>query len=111
MAEYGEWIRKGASLTAATAIEEYGVSEDFLFKGLKAGKLEGRNTSMWGNPTFKILCSQLELYVAEKFGKAYLLKANNQTELKHIKKEINKLTKAIKVLQKRKIELETALNK
>lgn len=32
-AEYGEWNRKGTTLSDVTAVAEYGVSKDFIFKG------------------------------------------------------------------------------
>src|SRR3990170_3717497 len=35
MAEYGEWNRKGATLSDVTATKEYGVSRDFIVKGIR----------------------------------------------------------------------------
>ena len=43
MAEYGEWNRKGATLSDATAKKEYGVDRDFIIQGIKAGSW---NTAM-----------------------------------------------------------------
>ena len=42
MAEYGEWNRKGAVLSDVTAHKEYGVTREFIVKGIQAGKLEYR---------------------------------------------------------------------
>jgi hypothetical protein len=42
MAEYGEWQRKGAILSDVTATKEYGVSQAFIVKGIRSGKLEYR---------------------------------------------------------------------
>jgi hypothetical protein len=42
MAEYGEWNRKGATLSHVTAKKEFGVDEAFIIKGINAGKLEYR---------------------------------------------------------------------
>ncbi len=50
MAQYGEWNRKGATLSDVTAKAEYGVSQDLIVKGIQAGKLEYRDGSVWGNP-------------------------------------------------------------
>jgi hypothetical protein len=36
MAEYGEWNRKGASLSDVTAQKEYGVTRDFIVEGIRA---------------------------------------------------------------------------
>ena len=60
MAEYGEWNRKGATLSDKTAKKEYGVSRDFIVKGIRVGRLEYREGSVWGNPYIRILRSQLE---------------------------------------------------
>ena len=68
MAEYGEWTRKGATLSDNTAKKEYGVDRDFIVEGIRAGHLEFRKGSMQGNPYIKVLRSQLEQYVAEEKG-------------------------------------------
>jgi hypothetical protein len=60
MAEFGEWNRKGASLSDATALKEYGVTRDFPVEGIRAGKLEHREGAIWGNPYLRVLRSQLE---------------------------------------------------
>ena len=111
MAEYGEWNRKGATLSDATAQKEFGVSRDFIVKGIRAGKLEYREGSIWGNPYIKVLRSQLELYIAEQYGPDRLSRGKNQTELRGIKKEVTALKKRLRELQARKAELETAMRK
>ncbi len=68
MAEYGEWGRKGATLSDATAQKEFGVSRAFIVKGIESGKLEYRAGSIWGNPYLRLLRSQLERYIAEQLG-------------------------------------------
>ena len=50
MAEYGEWNRKGATLSDVTATKEYVVSQAFIVKGIRSGKLEYREGAIWGNP-------------------------------------------------------------
>ena len=45
MAESGEWNRKGATLSDVTAQKEYGVTRDFIVKGVRTGKLECREGS------------------------------------------------------------------
>ena len=106
MAEYGEWNRKGATLSDATAKKEYGVDRDFIVKGIRAGKLEYREGVIWGNPYLRLLRSQLERYIAEELGQDRLSSVKKQTELRKIKKEIANLKKRLKELQARRIELE-----
>jgi hypothetical protein len=109
MAEYGEWNRKGATLSDVTAKAEYGVSRDFIVHGIQTGKLEYREGAIWGNPYLRVLRSQLEQYIAEERGEDYVRRVKNQTELRRVNKEIADLKKKIAGLQERKQELEASL--
>ena len=111
MAEYGEWNRKGATLSDVTATKEYGLSRDFIVKGIRAGKLECREGAIWGNPYLRILRSQLEQYIAEELGADRLSSGKNQTELRKIKKEMADLKKRLAELQARRTEIEQAIRK
>jgi flagellar motility protein MotE (MotC chaperone) len=111
MAEYGEWNRKGASLSDVTAKKEYGVDREFIIKGINAGKLEFREGSIYGNPYIKVLRRQLEEYIAEELGKEYLNKAKNRTELRKIKKEIAEVECRLASLKLEKTALERLLEK
>ena len=111
MAEYGEWNRKGATLSDVTARKEYGVSQDFIVKGIRAGKLEYREGSIWGNPYLRILRSQLEKYIALQFGSNHLAGSKAPTELRKVNKEIAGLRKKLAALQVRKTEMEKAISK
>ena len=111
MAEHGEWNRKGASLSDVTAQKEYGVSRDFIVQGIRAGKLEYREASLWGNPYLQVLRSQLERYIAKQLGSSHLATTKTQTELRKVKKEMAQLKKQLTVLQLRKAKLEQALEK
>ena len=111
MAEYGEWNRKGASLSDVTAKKEYKIDRDFIIKGIEAGKLEYREGSVWGNPYIKVLRRQLEEYITSELGPEYLAKATGKIELRKIKKEIAEIEQELRALQTRKAELEIILNK
>ncbi len=106
MAEYGEWNRKGATLSDVTAQKEYGISRDFVLKGINSGRLEYREGAVWGNPYLRILRSQLEKYVAAELGSPYLGGKKRQTELRAVKKEMADLQKRLDELQARRVELE-----
>ncbi|MCK4304083.1 MAG: hypothetical protein KAY24_07580, partial [Candidatus Eisenbacteria sp.] len=106
MAEHGEWNRKGASLSDATAKKEYGVDRDFIVKGIRVGKLEYREGAIWGNPYLRLLRSQLERYIAEELGADRLSSGKNQTELRKIKREMTALKKRLKELTARRTDLE-----
>jgi hypothetical protein len=106
MAEHGEWNRKGASLSDATAKKEYGVDRDFIVKGIRAGKLEYQEGTIWGNPYLKILRSQLEPYITEELGADRLSSGKKQTELRKIKREMTNLKKRLKELETQRTKLE-----
>jgi hypothetical protein len=108
MAEYGEWNRKGATLSDVMAKAEYGVNRDFIVKGIQTGKLEYRQGSVWGNPYLRVLRSQLEKYIAEECGEGYLLGVKNQIELRRVKKEISDLKKRLEGLQEQRNGLEAS---
>ena len=111
MAEYGEWNRKGATLSDVTAKKEYGVSRDFIVKGIRAGKLEYREGAVWGNPYLRVLRSQLEQFIAEKLGAGRVSSGKDQTELRKIKKEIADLKKRLAALQARQADIEKGMRK
>ena len=109
MAEYGEWNRKGATLSDVTAKKEYGVGRDFIVKGIRVGKLEYREGTIWGNPYLRLLRSQLEQYIAEEPGKDRLSSVKKQTGLRKIRKEIANLKnfhELARFVPKEKIDLE-----
>ena len=109
MAEYGEWNRKGAVLSDVTAQKDYGVTRDFIVKGIQAGKLEYREGAIWGNPYLRILRSQLEPYIVEQLGSEYLVSKKSKTELRAINKEIADLREKLATHEARKAKLERAI--
>jgi hypothetical protein len=105
MADYGEWTRKGAVLSDLTAQKQYGVSRDFIVQGIKSGKLEFREGSVWGNPYLRVLRSQLEAYIATQLGTQYLQNKKGQTELRDVNKKIAELKRTLTALEARRAEL------
>jgi hypothetical protein len=99
MAEHGEWNRKGATLSDVTAKAEYGVDRDFIIKGIETGKLEYRDGSIWSNPYFRVLRSQLEEYILAAFRQEHLTRIKNEFELRTIKKQISETKKKLKALE------------
>jgi len=111
MAEYGEWNRKGATLSDVTAQKEYGVSREFIVQGIQVGKLEYREGAIWGNPYLRVLRSQLEKYIAEQLGSNQLMVTKTQAELRKLNKEMAALKKKLIALQIRKVEIEKSISK
>ena len=109
MAEHGEWNRRGAVLSDVTAQKEYGVTRDFIVKGIRVDQLEFREGSRSGNPYLRILRSQLELYIVAQLGSEYLAVKKSQAELRSVTREIADLRRKLAALEARKAALERAL--
>jgi hypothetical protein len=106
MAQYGEWTRKGATLSDVTARKEYGVDSDFIINGINARKLEYREGAIHGHPYIRVLRRQLEAYIAEELGDDYLRTWQEKTELRDIVREIAELRKRLEELQARRAQIE-----
>ena len=106
MTEYGEWNRKGATLSHVTARKEYGVEWDFIVNGINAGKLEYREGAIHGSPYIRVLRRQLEAFVAAELGNDYLREWQEKTELREIKREVAQLRKRLDELAARRAEIE-----
>ena len=111
MAEDGEWTRQNATLSEVTAQKEYGISREFIIKGIKAEKLEYRDGVIWGNPYLRILRRQVEAYIVSELGADFLNITKHKTELRKVKSEMTSLTKKLNHAQIRKTELEMLLEK
>jgi len=109
MAEHGEWNEKGAVLSDVTATKEFGVSREFIVEGIRAGKLEYRHGTMWGNPYLRVLRRQLEAYIAERLGTGAFQSRKTKGELTKVKREIAKLERQLKELLARKAAYEAEL--
>ncbi len=111
MAEFGEWNRKGATLSNVTAQKEYGVAIDFIEEGIRAGELEYRQGAVWGNPYLRVLRNQLERYISAQLGPEYLMAKKAKIELPVINKEIDDIKKRLAELEARKAAYELAIKK
>lgn len=104
-AEDSVWAQKGATLSDKSAREEFGLSQEEIIEAIKAGKLQYRHNNMYGNPYFKLIRSEVESFIDEKYGKDYLNKKRTKKELAQINSQLRKLKARIVSLEKRKAEL------
>ncbi len=100
-----EWQRKGATLSDKTAREEFGLTEDEIIRAIRAGKLQYREGSMYGNPWLRLLRREVEALVRKKHGENYLKDRQAKTELAHINRELRRLKTQIARLEERKSKL------
>ncbi len=99
------WTQKGGTFSDKSARKEFGLTQDEIIEAIKSGKLQCKQNYMHGNPYFRLLRSEVESLVIEKYGKDYLKKKKLKNELSQVTKEIRRLKKKLKSLEGKKVEL------
>jgi hypothetical protein len=104
------WAQKGATLSDKTAQKEFGLRPEDILEAIRAGKLQYRHTTLYGNPCLRLLREEVECLVNEKYGMDYLQQRNAKTELGKVTTEIRSLQRKLAQLEKRKAELVAMLD-
>src|SRR5215813_15261851 len=104
------WVQKGATLSDKTAQKEFGLRPEDILEAIKAGKLQYRHNTLYGNPCLKLLREEVECLVNEKYGMDYLQQRNAKTELGKVTTAIRSLQRKLAQLEKRKAELVAMLD-
>ena len=94
------WVNKGATLSDKTAQKEFGITRQEIIEAIRDGKLQYRENNIYGNPYLRLIRSEVEALVNEKYGNDYL-------ERKKIKNELDEINKTLKALKTQKTSLET----
>ena len=97
-----EWQRKGATLSDKTARKEFGLTQDEIVQAIRAGKLDYRHNSIFGNPFLRLLRREVEALVKKKHGGDFLKDRQAKTELARINREIKRLKAQVAALEERK---------
>ncbi|NQE05354.1 hypothetical protein C5S32_05745 [ANME-1 cluster archaeon GoMg1] len=104
------WFKKGATLSDKSAREEFGLAQEEIIEGIEDGKLQYRINYVFENPYFKLVRSEVEAFVDEKYGSNYLKKKKIKKELAQTNKELKRLKKQVASLEQRKAELLDSLD-
>lgn len=99
------WQGKGATLSDKTARKEFELTQDEIVQAIRAGKLQYRRTSIYGNPFLRLLRREVEALVKKKHGDHYLKTRQAKTELARINRELRQLKTRIGGLEERKSKL------
>jgi len=100
-----EWQRKGATLSDKTARKEYALTQDEIVQAIRAGRLQYRHTSIYGNPFLRLLRREVEALVKKEHGADHLKDRQAKTELARINRELKRLKTQITTLEERKLKL------
>jgi hypothetical protein len=106
-----EWQRKGATLSDKTAREEFGLTHQEIVRAIRAGELQYRFNSVYGNPFMRLLRREVEALVKKKHGGGYLKGRQTKAELTRINRELQRLKKQLAALEERKAKLMATLEK
>jgi len=100
-----EWQRKGATLSDKTARKEFGLTQDEIVQAIRAGTLQYRHNSIYGNPFLRLLRREVETLVKKKHGEDYLKDQHAKTELSRINHELRRLKTQVAALEARQATL------
>ena len=99
------WSTKGATLSDKSAQKEFGLTFEEIVEGIRAGKLQYRENSIYGSPFLRLIRQEVEALVSEKYGDEHLKKGKLNKELAEVNKTLRQLKSQTLSLEKRKAEL------
>ncbi len=99
------WSQKGATMSDKSARKEFGLTQPEIIAAIRSGKLQFRESSMHGNPWFRLLRHEVESLVQDKSGVDHLHKKKLQKELADLNTEARILTVRLKAIERRRAEL------
>src|SRR3990170_1406964 len=106
-----EWQNKNGTLSDGTAQKEFGLTKEDIIRAIRAGKLQYRVGSFYGNPFFRLLRREVEALVRGKRGSRYVEDQKTKKELAQVGRDLKRLKTQIADLEKRKAELTARLAK
>jgi hypothetical protein len=68
------WTKKGGTHSDRSARNEFGLTQENIIEAIKGGKLQYRKNYMHGNPYLKLIRSEVEALMDEKYGENDLKK-------------------------------------
>ena len=80
------WTRKGTTLSNKSAQKEFGLTFEEIVEGIRAGKLQYRENSVYGSPFLRLIRQEVEALVSEKYGDEHLKKRKLNKELAEVNK-------------------------
>ena len=99
------WSQKGATMSDKSARQEFGLTQQEIIAAIRAGKLQFRESSMHGNPWFRLLRHEVEALVRERSGQDHLHTKKLQKELADLNTEARKITTRLRAIERRRAEL------
>jgi hypothetical protein len=105
------WLKKGGTLSDKSARKEFGLSQEEIIDAIKSGELQFRKNYIHGNPYLRLVRSEVEALVVEKYGNSYFEKKKLKKELAQINQELRRMKGKVALLEKRKNQILDELGK
>ena len=105
------WSQKGGTLSDKSARKEFGLTQEEIERAIRAGKLQYRMQSIYGNPFLRLLRKEVETLVGKKHGDTFLQERKAKKELSQIDTEMRSLKKRMMALEHSREELLLVLKK
>ena len=99
------WTIKEGTLSDKSVRKEFGLAQEEIIEAIKDGKLQYRKNYMHGNPYLRLVRSEVEALVVEKYGNNYFEEKKLKKELTQINRELRRMKGKITSLEKRKVVL------
>lgn len=103
------WREKGATLSDKSVRKIYKLTQDEILEGINNGKLQYKVNYIYDNPWFRLLKTEVEKYIEEKYGKTHLQLLKLKMELKDIETELKTINNRAKELEKRRKEVKETI--
>ena len=109
--QHEDWGRKGATLSDKTARAEFGLTQDEIVEAIRAGTLQYRDGSIYGNPWLRLLRREVEGLVQTRYGDRYLRERQARAELARVNRELKRVRTQLAALEERRSELISDLDR
>lgn len=100
-----EWTAPGATLSHKNAAKEFGLTEEDIIRAIKEGTLHYQIAHAHGNPYYRIVRAEVEALVLKLYGSDYFRQQQLKKRQDDIDREIRKLKRRIKALEKERLSL------
>lgn len=102
---YGEWTRKGATISDKTARAEFGLTQEEIIGAINEGKLQYRVNYVYDNPWYRLLRREVEDLVRSRGGEEHFAQVQARAELAKVERELRRHRKEIKSLEEQRAAL------
>ena len=100
-----QWTAPGATLSHKNAAKEFGLTEEEIIRAIKEGKIHYQIAYAHGNPYYRVVREEVESLVLKLYGPDYARQQQLKKRQDDIDREIRKLKRRIKALEKERLSL------